>query len=114
MTSDGFEVRAADDLVCHRCGGPLLCSIEVPHSFLRADDLEVPGTRVVGLCARCDRDAPAGRGLIAFFTVNPTAEVHQRGEVAALIREWISALPPAAVPEDSSDETERAWRAGEI
>jgi hypothetical protein len=114
MTSDRFEVRAADDLRCHRCGGPLLCTVEVPYSLQRTDGVVVPGTRTVGLCQNCDKDDPAGRGLIAFFTVHLTAEAHQLDEVGALIREWVSALPSSAEVSGPPDATERAWRAGEL
>lgn len=114
MTRRALEVVRVAVLECHRCGGSLLFSVDVPHSFRRTDGTEVPGTRTVGLCERCDRDTPPGRGLIAFFTVNPVGRDEHGAEIEALLTEWIDSIPSVAAVGDDPDETEHAWRAGEV
>jgi hypothetical protein len=52
--------------------------------------------------------------LIAFFTLHPVGRDEHAEEMGALIKEWISALPPAASADEGPDETERAWRAGKL
>jgi hypothetical protein len=43
MTAGELEVVRVV-LACHRCGESLLFSVDVPHSFRRADGTEVSGT----------------------------------------------------------------------
>lgn len=81
-----MDVDLRDDLSCHRCQGPLLLVVRVPHSFVPTHDERVDGTRGVGLCPACDRDDPSAQGPLAYFALHETIE--DETEVVSLIEEW--------------------------
>ena len=76
------------------------------HPLTLADGSQVDGTRSVGLCAGCDRDAPDAQGLLAFFTVHETVTDETMTSVAALLAEWIDRVThhPTLGEPDISDE----------
>ncbi|WP_225727200.1 MULTISPECIES: DUF6300 family protein [unclassified Nocardia] len=87
-----FEVSVVDDLPCHRCGDTLICSVRVPHSFLREDGVEVRGMRTVGLCPNCAGDNPAARVVIDHFRAGSRLL-----DIAVPLGEWLSEVLPAQV-----------------
>ncbi|ASO21849.1 hypothetical protein FHR81_003499 [Actinoalloteichus hoggarensis] len=116
--TDGVEVDPTRD-TCHRCGGPLLLSVRIPHSITGrgggGERFEVRGRRTVPLCARCDRDDPGAMGVIAFFTVHETISDETVQAAAPVLRQWIDeavANPPVYTDADLDAEID-AWEAGE-
>jgi len=109
-----IEATWSEGELCHRCGHPLLATLDVPHSFRREDGVEVHGRRKVGLCAACDRHDPAGQGLIAFFTLNTEIGSDQVSEVADLVAEWVARLPAPPNLSDVMEPEEENWRRTEI
>lgn len=109
-----IELKFANDIACPRCGQDILCALDVPHSFRRADGKEVHGTRAVPLCRDCDSDSEAGRGLIAFFTVHDAVGPESIDEFATLVREWASQVTVPIVSDEDVEEDIRQWEAGEL
>lgn len=86
-----------EDFPCHRCGDALVLSVEIPHSFLRADGFQVHGTRNIGLCANCDRERPTARAVIDHFSESDDIAAGDMPTVAASLHEWLSEMLPARV-----------------
>lgn len=110
-----IQVDSTGELVCHRCAGPLVLTVRMPHSFIRADGHVVSGQRAVGLCVRCDRDDAAAQGVLAFFTVYEEITEDTVHDVGPVLMEWVNHLvahPPACTDTDLDDEIHR-WQAGE-
>lgn len=111
-----IQVESTGDLTCHRCAGPLVLTVRIPHSFTRADGHVVSGQRAVGLCVRCDRDDVAAAGVLAFFTVYEEITEDTVHDVGPVLMEWINHLvahPPACTDTDLDEEVRR-WQAGEL
>ncbi|MET8875641.1 DUF6300 family protein [Nocardia sp. NPDC004604] len=66
----------------------MLCALTFPHSFLRADGVEVHGVRTVGLCPVCDAENPAGRAVVSHFSNHGEVTSAHVDDVATLLREW--------------------------
>lgn len=96
------EVEVTRELRCHRCAGELICSARVPHSFLRADGVEVPGFREVGLCAECDQGRIGAAGLVEHFRRHGAVSPEHLPRLAGLLREWLAEIGPATVDPDES------------
>ncbi len=112
-----IQVESTGELICHRCGGPLVLTVRIPHSFTRADGHVVSGQRAVGLCLRCDRDDLAAQGVLAFFTVHEAITEDTVRQVGPVLMEWITHLtahPPTACTDTDLDEEIRRWQAGEL
>lgn len=111
-----IQVETTGDLTCHRCEGPLLLAVQVPHSFTRADGHVVSGQRTVGLCERCDREDPAAQGVLAFFTVHEAITedtVHDSGPVLVEWMNHVQTHSPVYTDTDLDEEI-RQWEAGEL
>jgi len=76
------------------------------HPLTLADGFQVEGTRGVGLCAGCDRDAPDAQGLLAFFAVHETVSDETVTSVAVLLAEWVDRVAhhPTLYEQEISDE----------
>lgn len=100
------------EATCHRCDGPLLASIRVPHQFCRADGGVVEGLRTVTLCRHCDGEDPSAQGVFAFFALHERIESEHVREAGDLLREWIDAVlaRPAPSLEDLSIEDHPDWQ----
>ncbi|MFI6170689.1 DUF6300 family protein [Nocardia sp. NPDC051052] len=85
---------------CHRCAGPVICAMRVPHSFLRADGIEVRGTRSVGLCPSCDGESRAARAVIDHLVRHGGFAQADLPEIAALLGELASRALPAELDEE--------------
>jgi hypothetical protein len=112
-----IQVESTGELICHRCGGPLVLTVRIPHSFTRADGHVVSGQRAVGLCLRCDRDDLAAQGVLAFFTVHEAITEDTVRQVGPVLMEWITHLtahPPTGCTDTDLDEEIRRWQAGEL
>lgn len=101
------------DLRCHHCGGDLICTATVPHTFTRADGAQVHGRRIMGLCASCDADNPAALGVIAFFVRHEAIEHASLDEAAALIHEWLAGLSQRLTGDADDEDDVQRWRQGE-
>lgn len=113
MTAATWTVEISDQ-PCHVCGSPLLLSLRLPHPGF-APDLAGVYTRIVSLCANCDRKTEAAQGLLAFFVVHADVDEGNVREFGALLRQWMDRLPdpPRLDPQAVEAEWE-AWRSGEF
>jgi hypothetical protein len=112
---EDIEVHQRELHPCHRCNGPLLLAVSVPHSLRRADGVEVCGHRAVSLCPRCDIDDPAAQGVLAFFVLHASITESNLPDVALLLREWIDHVatrPPVYTDADLEEEVQQ-WESGE-
>lgn len=110
-----MEVETGD-VLCHRCEGPALLSVLVPHRMQLPSGGEATGRRTVVLCPRCDRDDPAAQGVLAFFTVHERITHETVESAGAVLREWITHVTehPPVYTDEEMDEDIRRWEAGEM
>lgn len=104
------------DLPCHRCGGPLLLALRVPHRIQTQDGREITGWRAVELCPRCDRDNRAAQGVLAYFAVEERITGTTVDQAVPVLREWIDHVleNPPSYSDAELDEDIRRWESGDM
>jgi len=100
---------------CHRCDAELYLSVRLPHPDSPTGPGAIGHVRVATLCPRCDVDNAAAHALLAFFAVHGAVDGANAGEFAALVHDWVDALPPPPeVDLDALEDEIEAWRRGEL
>lgn len=71
------------------------------------------GTRLVGLCPRCDANQPGTQGLLAYFAIHSAVQPGDETTFAGLLRTWVDSIP--AHPDESQwAEDARKWSEGDL
>lgn len=113
------EFEVSDELICHRCDGPLLLAARVPHTLTRVDGAHLEGTRGIGLCPNCDSDDPDAQGVLAFFVLHRKVSDDTVTSAAVLIDEWAQRIQDRPRPDmkemrDAAEDEHRRWLDGDL
>jgi hypothetical protein len=103
------NIVVAPALVCPACAGRVLLSVDLPHPRFPWS------TCRHWLCPRCQVNADADQGLLAFFAVSPVADLDCSDTLAVLVQQWLARLPaPPMVSPEAFEADVAAFHRGEF
>ncbi|MBB5874657.1 hypothetical protein F4553_008091 [Allocatelliglobosispora scoriae] len=92
---------------CHRCTSELYLTARTPHPTM-------PGSRIVGLCPRCDARDPHAQPLLAYLAIHDGVQPGDERTVAALLHDW-TVTAATRIPDPAAfDDDLHTWSAGDL
>lgn len=105
------QVQVSDAQPCHRCGGELYLTINMPHAGIcNTRGERTGGRRVVGLCPRCDAQDPTSQPLLAYFAIHGGVELEDTEEFVRMLDDWVRARPGSEVSDEQLEQDFQEWR----